>query len=465
MFCVFRKSPEKKIGVENSAVQPDNSVALMNFENCDALLKNPDRGLRMETYITLGCPLQSYPLDDENPFLRAEHMIHKYESDSPSLCQVYVYLSNYNNKELDSIAFEQLERFFGLFRDNKIRMLLRFTYGTESVEDAPYEIVKCHIAQLKKWFLEKEDLINDTLYCLQTGIVGYWGEGHSYKNFKKRDIKKVIADVADLAPNGIYTQVRTYKMLCLVSDKNIEKVGIHDDYIIGDMNHKWSFIPESRNKKFSKAISHAKLTVNDGEMPWAREITEGNISAPDGKKVLKQLYDYSMTSFSLEHNYREDEGQHSIALWKEEYLSLGESMQLGISVNPQLFKDKDGNDVKLSVYDILRYHLGYHLVLSGYKQCGGSVSFSVINYGFAAPLNFNYFALVCRDKGSGKIIETEINTYDKTALQSGRSAVYNAAVPENFEAIGVKLETFKGRGVCARFANSTEFINGVQYFK
>ena len=39
------------------------TVLQMNSENCSALLKNPDRGLRMEHYITLGLPVCSYPLD------------------------------------------------------------------------------------------------------------------------------------------------------------------------------------------------------------------------------------------------------------------------------------------------------------------------------------------------------------------------------------------------------------------
>lgn len=465
--CSKQQNTEQNIE-NNETVRIDNSIELMNFDNSSELLSNPDRGLRMETYITLGDPLQSYPLDDTDPFENTKNMFKKYQADKPTLCQVYVYLSNYNNKELDELAFEQLEKFFELFRDNNIRMLLRFTYSTESVDDAPYDIVKRHIEQLKNWFSKKEDLINDTLYCLQTGVIGYWGEGHSYHNFKKRDIKKVIADICDLAPNGIYTQVRTYQMLNRVSDEDIGKVGIHDDYIIGDMYHEWSFIQKKHSKKFNKATEHAKFTINDGEMPWGRETVEtenGTIqmNALDGKAVLDQLSAYSMTSFSLEHNYCEDDNKNSLANWKEEYLSLQEAKKLGITVNPQLFKDSSGNDIKLSIYDILRYHLGYQLVLSNYEEKNGHISFSVTNYGFAAPMNFNYFALVCQNDDD-ELIEIEIKDYDKTALQSGKSVLYNMSLPENCKAVGVKLETFKDRNVCVRFANATQYKNGIQYF-
>ena len=468
IFCGCGKQTAPKEQVQT--VKPDDSIPLLHYDDAPALLQNPDRGLRMETYITLGDPLGSYPLDHEDPFEKAQAVIDKYKADSPTLCQVYVYLSNYRDCELDALAFAQLEEYFQLFRSNGIRMLLRFAYSTESVEDAPYKIVSHHLTQLKEWFSAHSDLVNDTLYCLQTGIIGYWGEGHSYQNLKSRDIKKVIADVCDLAPEGIYTQVRTYKMLQLVSDENAEKVGIHDDYIIGDMSHQWSFVPSKKASKFNKAVSHAKLTINDGEMPWGNaklDDKEGEqaLNALDGRAVLQQLQTYSMTSFSLEHNYCEEGNKNSMARWKEQYLSCQQAQELGVTVNPQLFLNSDGEEMQMSIYDIMRYHLGYQLVLSNYAEQQGTVQFSVTNYGFAAPLNFNYFAFVYRDTKTGKIAETEIENYDKTGLQSGASVTYTANLPENCEAIGVKLDTFKGRGVYARFANATTFKDGIQYFK
>lgn len=465
-----KKKPADPQQSNSEYIAPDGSVALLNYDNADVLLSNPDRGLRMETYITLGEPLYSYPLNEEDPYEKAENMIEKYKEDSPALCQVYVYLSNYTDKELDSLAFEQLEKYFSIFRDNNIRMLLRFAYATESVDDAPYKIVSTHLSQLKEWFSQNSDLMNDTLYCLQTGIIGYWGEGHSYSNLKKREIKKVINDVCTLAPEGIYTQVRTYDMLQLVSEKNSGKVGIHDDYIIGDMSHQWAFIPSGKKKQFSQTMMYTKHTINDGEMPWGTanlNDEEGGaaLNALDGKAVLQQLSAYSMTSLSLEHNYREDGNANSLAKWQCEYLNCNEAQELGITVNPELFKDDAGNDLKISIYDIIRYHLGYHLVLSNYSEDNEMINFSVTNYGFAAPLNFNYFALVCKNKTNGEMVEIEITDYDKDALQSGAGVRFSISVPENCEAVGVKLDTFKDRGINPRFANKTKFENGVQYFK
>ncbi|MGN0515414.1 DUF4874 domain-containing protein [Eubacterium sp.] len=448
----------------------ENNVRTMCRDDCDILLTNPDRGLRMETYITLGKNLRAYPVKNRDPFERANALLIKYKEDSPTLCQLYVYLSDYVKKPLDELAFEQLKKMLEFFRNNGIRLLLRFAYSIEGVPDARYKYVKCHLEQINDFFHDNSELINDTLYCLQTGIIGYWGEGHSNKRLKNRYKKKVINSVCALAPKGIYTQVRTYDMLKLVSKENIAKVGIHDDYIIGDMAHKWSFVPSTREKEFCKTTRHTRLTVNDGEMPWGWATLDDKPNAPslsslDGISVLRQLQAYSMTSFSLEHNYKEDGCCHSLEKWKTQFFSYKEISRLGITVNPCLFKDRDGNDIELSIYDIIRYHLGYQLMISDFCENDGEVTFSLTNYGFAPALNFNYLAVVIKNTATDEIIEKEIIDYDKTLLQSGASISYKAVIPDGYSALGIIADTFKSRGINPRFANSTPFIDGVQYFK
>lgn len=473
LICVSFAASAFSACSKEEVPKPDGSVPLMYGDNSEALLNNIDRGLRMETYINLGDPLEAYPLSGEDPYERAQNAINKYKEDSPTLSQVYVYLSNYTDKPLDDLAFSQMEKFFELFRENNIRMLLRFAYGTESVDDAPYEIVKIHLGQIGEWFKNHEELINDTLYCLQLGIIGYWGEGHHNNNLKGEDIPKVIADVCNLAPEGIYTQVRTYDLLSAVSAENIPNVGIHDDYIIGEMDHGWSFIPKNHKNsdKFNETVEHAKYTVNDGEMPWgvAKYNDDPNgkpLDRMDGKNIIKQLYAYSMTSFSLEHNYRETQDRtFSMYEWKSQYLTYKQAEKLGISVNPNLFVNSNGEELEMSIYDIIRYHLGYQLVLSDYKAEKGRASFRVFNYGFAAPHNFNYFALVCKDLKTGELKEIKIDFYDKELLQSGAYVDYSIAIPNDLTPVGVKLSTFEGREQCARFANATKFENGVQYFE
>lgn len=455
-------------GFDNSA--EDILMPQVSFDNAGFLLKNPNRGLRGETYITLGENLRAYPSGNEDPFERAERLIKKYEPDSPVIFQVYVYLCDYAAKLLDELAFKQLKSFFEIFDKSKVRILLRFAYSTESQPDVPYETARTHLFQIGKWFKENDKLINDVLFCLQTGIIGYWGEGHSYKNFKRRHIKDVISDVCRIAPDGICNQVRTYSMLKKVPLEYRTAVGIHDDYITGDTAHKWAFAKSTQKKKYAEVTNRARFTVNDGEMPWGRAYMDdkkrnGHCDNLNGTDVIKQIQAYSLTTFSLEHNYREDEGKiYSMEKWKNEFLSYSDCVKLGITVNPELFKDSAQNSIELSLFDILRYHLGYHIAVKDLYTSENDLFFALINYGFAPPLTFNYFAGVYGGP-NGEIREAEFENYNKFALLSGKTISFKAEIPYGFRPMGLKLETDKGSGIYARFANEAVFENGVQYFK
>lgn len=442
----------------------------ISADGAQFLLKNPNRGLRGETYITLGEHLRAYPGENEDPFERAKRLIRKYEPDSPTVFQVYVYLCDYAAKLLDDLAFAQMKRLFELFRKSGIRILLRFAYSTESQTDAPYETTKTHLNQIGKWFRENEALIRDVLFCMQTGVIGYWGEGHSYKNFKRRYIKDVIADVCRITPQGIYNQVRTYKMLKKVPLEYHTMVGIHDDYITGNTAHKWAFVKSTQKKRYTEVTNRARFTVNDGEMPWGRAYMDDKKSAGHcdhfiGTEVLKQVAAYSLTTFSLEHNYREDEGKfYSMQNWKHEMLSYADCVQLGISANSALFQNKDKESVKRSVFDVLQFHLGYHIAVKDLYILENELFFALTNYGFAPPLTFDYFAAVFADE-NGKIKEIPFEEYNKNALLSGKTISFKMRIPYGHKALGLKLETKKGSGICARFANESRFENGVQYFK
>lgn len=443
----------------------DDSVALISSENMSQLLDNPDRGLRMETYITLGDPLYSYPLNTEDPFERVKRLIEKYEEDKPTLSQVYVYLTNYNDKPLDELALKQMYDYFSLFKENNIRMLLRFAYQTENVPDTTYSVMKNHLKTIDKFFTDNAQLIKDTVYCLQMGMIGAWGEGHSFINFDwKEHSNDMVKDMCEFADkHNLYLQVRTMEIYSKVPLKYKSIVGLHDDYII-DKNDLWAFLPESdwrydyMMKKFSK-------TVNDGEMPWGdakyADSEDGELlNSMDGKAILKRVAQNTMTSFSLEHNYREKDGKEfSMYKWKSQYLTYDECKSIGITVNKRLF---DINDGKLSIYDVMRYHLGYQLALSNYRLDGDKLSFTISNYGFAAPLKERYLALVTMENGELK--EHKIDAYKPEKLQSGVTMKYTVRVPEGTEIVGVKLAISADSPYTVRFANDTLYDKGIQYF-
>lgn len=450
---------------EAVAATPDQSIAPITAEQAEELLKNPDRGLRMETYITLGSPLQSYPGDDENPFDRARRMIEKYRSDSPTVCQLYVYLSNYNGRDLDEAAFGQLKEMLEFFRAADVKILLRFAYMAEKHKGASYRVIKGHLEQIADFMSRNSDLARESIYCWQLGLVGLWGEGHSDDKFIWfLQGRALLNTVLKLLDEDMYLQVRTMDIYHYVPLRYRDRVGMHDDYIIDDLNDKWAFLPAD-DRRYQAMTEKFRLTLNDGEMPWGGtnlgDTEDGrSLDAMDGKTILQRIAQNSMTTFSLEHNYREKEGaEYSMYRWRTEMTTANEMASIGVSVNPALIAAMGGT---MSIYDVLRYHLGYQLMLSDYRVDGKVLSFSVTNYGFAAPLKMNYFGLVVEENGVRK--EVEIAAYCKEALTTGETVRYQIRLPDDAVPVGVRMSNNRNSTDTVRFANATRYEGGVQYF-
>ncbi|MCL2508011.1 MAG: DUF4874 domain-containing protein [Oscillospiraceae bacterium] len=437
-------------------------------ENARPLLRNPDRGLRMETYITLGEPPESYPENRQDPYEKLLGFIEKYEEESPTVVQLYVYLTRYNDRPLDETAFAQLERMLELCRDNGVRALLRFAYQNESCPDPDWPRMKEHLNQLGEWFRANGQLLEDSLFVMQAGLVGYWGEGHSSVNFKQKYIGDAFDLLCRITPEDIFVQVRTIDLYNTVSREFRDRLGMHDDYIIGEMNGAWSFFTDGNDRKAKALEERFKRTINDAELPWGcatyYDRADGHpLDSMDALPIFQQFKQYSLTTLSLEHNYREAGPEHvySMARWRDEYITAAQLDEAGLPYHPVLL----GESGCVSVFEYIAYHLGYLLSVTSFELDteSRSLRFTVQNNGFAAPLNFNALSVVIDGE------EYIVDSYDKYALGSMQAVTYTAGLPESFDharehRIGVKLAHREGSAICARFMNDTEFADGVQFF-
>lgn len=450
--------------VQPAALAAQFSLAMLKPETARPLLRNPDRGLRMETYITLGEKLESYPGNLQDPYEKLLQFIEMYEEESPVVVQLYVYLSRYNSRALDETAFTQLERMLALCRSNGIRVLLRFAYQNESCPDPDWPRVQGHLEQWGEWFESHAQLLEDTLYAMQAGLAGCWGEGHSNVNFKSKYFGSAFDKLIRITPKDVFVQVRTVDLMKTVSVQYQHRIGMHDDYIIGQANGPWSFFCGRHGKKEQRIEAGFSGTVNDGELPWGRatyyDRKHGHpLDSLDAAGVLVQLKQYALTTLSLEHNYREDGGQrlYSMARWKDAVLAPAQLKALGMPYHPSLVGQA------VSVFDYIRYHLGYLLSITSFEldAAENHVRFTIQNNGLAAPLNFNALHLVVGGKAFA------VDSYDKHALGSMQAAAYTVPLPEGFDAqglrIGIKLARRAGSSLCARFVNDTPFTDGVQW--
>ena len=347
------------------------------------LLKNPDRGFRTEHYITLGEPLQSYPGDNCCPFEKLRRIDEKYRADSPVVVQLYVYLPHYRKKPLDALAFSQLERILNLCVELEIQALLRFAYQNEvHCVDPKYRVVKGHLGQLEAWFAANEKLVTKSVTAVQGGLIGLWGEGHSNVKLRPRHFGKIYNRLAKMIPPTVFLQVRTRALADAVDREFLPRLGMHDDYIIGDKNCGWSYYfghAGTDDERFT-------MTLNDAEMPWGRATM---MDKPDGEglynmpflPILRQVKQYSLSTFSLEHNYLDfDPGDgefSSLARWKKQFITIEMCEQEGFPYLPALF-----NGGRMTVFDYIKYHLGYLLSVKVEAD-----RFTIKNHGFAPPLN------------------------------------------------------------------------------
>ncbi|MCL2445376.1 MAG: DUF4874 domain-containing protein [Oscillospiraceae bacterium] len=425
------------------------------------MLQNPDRGLRMEHYITLGQPLQSYPGNSECPFEKMLFFIEKYREESPTVVQLYVYLTKYNEKPLDELAFAQLEQMLQLLRDNNVRALLRFTYQNEAHPDAAWPQVREHLQQIGQWINENHQLVQDSIFCVQGGIVGLWGEAHNNQNFHSCHIGDAFNLLLDIVPDNLFVQVRNIDLLPKILPHHTARVGMHDDYMIGETHGRWNFFLGRDDEECRTAQTSFWRSINDGEMPWGQatyydEPGAHDLDSMNVMPILQQFLQYSLTTFSLEHNYREDipGRRFSMHRWRDQTLSEEQLREAGLPYHPALLDD-DGN---INTFEYIRHHLGYLLTVTEFALDDETLRFTIQNNGFAAPLNFHALSLVLDGE------DFPVACYDRFALGSMQAATYTVQLPQLTTAqhIGLRLARQADSPIAARFMNDTAFINGVQ---
>ena len=437
-------------------------LPMLSLERARPLLKNPDRGLRMETCLTPkpdGTP-ECCPGSREDPYKKLRGLSEKYTDESPMLAQLYIYLTHYNKRGLDAAAFAQMRQMLELLRELGVRALLRFAYQTEAYPDAGWRRVKGHLEQIGQWFQSNGPLLEDTMFAVQAGIVGCWGEGHSFVRFKEQHIGPAYDLLLRIVPEDMYVQVRTSALYNRVSKQYAERLGMHDDYLIGEKRGEWSFFLGEQNEHTKRLEEWFRRTINDAELPWGRaayyDQPDGHpLDSLDAMQIFAQCAQYSLTSLSLEHNYRESpEHVYSMARWKEEMLTAKQLDEAGLPYHSGLLDPKGC----ISAFAYIQYHLGYLLSIPSFDIAPGKARFTIRNNGFAAPLSLNALSLIVDGK------EYFVESYDKYALGSMQAVTYTMALPDlrGARRIGVKLARRAGSPIAARFMNDAEFSHGVQ---
>lgn len=173
-----------------------NGNTTIQYQPSQEIFPNPERGfMHLLIAQSEGQPLNPYTLAS----LKEEGL---------SIVQRFYYLENFKDKPLSALELELINNDMQLLRDAGFKCILRFAYTDDmSGTDAPLDIVKQHLDQLKPVFEQNQDVIA----FVQAGFIGAWGEWHSSSNglATVENEKEVINKLLSVLPAGIMVQVRT----------------------------------------------------------------------------------------------------------------------------------------------------------------------------------------------------------------------------------------------------------------
>lgn len=426
----------------------DNSIPLLTHEGAERLLVNENRGFRLELYITLAKGT-AYPADGIDAYVFLKSQLELYKDDKVNFAQVYVYLCEYFDKDLDEKAFEELDRYLGEVKKSGLHILLRFCYEyDETVMCAPkMKQVERHLNQIAQWSASREKQLKDAIAAVQMGIIGLWGEGHTSRY--KLDAAKIWEGLLRAFPTARF-QARTPKLRNFAPLSERKEIGYHEDFLFGKP-HKWDMFEASKKARMEEGDFSGYF--NDGELPWGSYSEKGS-NKIDGEGVCRQAADLCLSSMSLVHNYKEKGGSFNMQRWKEEYILQDTELPL----NPALC-----DNGKISVFDYLKYHLGYQLVLSNlcFSQKKSKIKFMLTNYGMAAPFFADKICVIISSNGKTQEFETH---FKGELLTSCAQMLVETDLKRPLaagEMVGVKIYSNEIDGI--KTANDVLFVQGVNY--
>jgi hypothetical protein len=400
----------------------------------ETMLSNPERGFRFEQIVQVP--------DLNDPWNLSKHLdmdtvLSDWEKEMDAtdghvrLAQWYIYLSEFKDAPLSQEALDAIQKSFDAFRNKGYKMLLRFTYQAPEAQ-APYTNVipnasriLAHLDQLKPLIAANVDVIN----VYQMGLIGAWGEWHSFGNaYNQTDKDNLVAKVLEVLPASRQTHMRLISdraAIRSVSDAVKDtRIGFHNDFF-GDRN---TYAATSSGyyggNDYEIVKDKSQLLMIDGESGWSRDCNSESgciwqvSELFDIYEVLKQFLDHHYTSYSLAHGYYANN-----AYWKRLLLSKENLDALHIPYHPDYFKDTNGHPTNRTAYEYVRDHLGYRLYFKpgneSFSQKSYQLSYSidVQNYGFSALHNPREVHVVLLDDANN-IVATDLSSSDPSKWQS-----------------------------------------------
>lgn len=449
----------------------------------EKLKNNPNRGFCLEFYTNPENGRYSHDMFSQSTgeyygkdYTGAEKSVDRlrkfvadYEYEAPRVVQSYFYLTYYRDKDLDETAFKNIREYFDVCRELKLTASVRFAYVYVQGYDATQDVVSLqqmlrHMEQLKPLLAEYRDV----LFALEGGFMGEWGEQSGGCSWVTNGHAGTIMDAAvAMVPDDLWVVTRYYNVWSQASAESRKRMGFHDDYIVG-FSHEWSFAGKWDTAAYKKVQELSGSVLIKGEMPWGGHVPAGSSSNSadlNGWSVAKYLSKNHYTVLNCYHNNREYGGTYSMKKWRSEMATAKLLDKHNLNYYPEWFKTADGKSVFKSVFDYLQDFIGYHLVSSDVtvKKAGtkADVSFSLTNYGFAAPLALKEIKLVILDSKNNVVDSKKLCELVDLQAATTKDFKVSMTLPKSNEVyrVGLLIENYNGVG--ARLANDIDMVGQI----
>ena len=232
--------------------------------------------------------------EDTTPILNPERGWYKYTMSNSSvsiyktlrasgitMAQLNVDLNGFQNAPISAAKLNEIRNAFSTARQNDIAIIFRAAYsydGTRQPEPRSMSVILNHIAQLGAIFREYED----TLYAIQAGFLGPWGEWHgSYYGDPPRLAERVqvLEAILENSPKSVFVQVRRPMFIRDIYNKRLlteseaftgsalSRVGWHNDALLSTINESGTYVEKSysRGDELAWSDNHNRFTPFGGE--------------------------------------------------------------------------------------------------------------------------------------------------------------------------------------------------------
>ncbi|KVV15141.1 DUF4874 domain-containing protein [Flavobacterium sp. TAB 87] len=406
-----------------------------SFVSKETLLSNPERGFRFEQIVQapdLNDPWGLAIKYDVNTVLTDIENQMDATDGHVRLSQWYIYLSQYKDGPLPQVALDAVQKCFDAFKNKGYKMVLRFVYQAPEAE-APYTNIIPSTSRILGHLDQLKPLVQaniGVIHTLQMGLIGAWGEWHSFGNaYNQTDKNNLVAKLLEVLPADRQTQMRTAGDRNAISTAIVStaikdaRIGFHNDFFGDSKTYSSTSSGYYGSDTYNLVKDKSYNLLIDGEPGWSRDCKSNSdciwqvSELFDVYEVLKQLTDHHYTSFSLAHGYNANN-----AYWKRFLLSQENLDALKIPYHPSYFKNNVGSSVNRTAYEFIRDHLGYRLYVSAANQSltqnGNILNYSVDiqNYGFSSLHNPREVNVVLLD-AANNVIATSLSSANSSTWQ------------------------------------------------